>query len=351
MNDDYLWDKSGPPDPELVALERRLEAYRHAPERELDRVGRELESTRSGAEAERRERGPERPAGGAARERGRSRPRRRVAVAVAAAVLALASVLLAVRSRAEASPYRFEALAGTPTVGGDARGRGRLAFGERIECGPGSRARVHVGDIGSVELEPGSRLAARRAGDLPATDGAGYLLDLERGTVTASIFAAPRLFQLGTPAGLAVDLGCIYEATAEPNGTTLLRVVHGFVSFETPERRVLVPSGALARAYPGRGPGTPVWEDAPEELQRAARAIDEGTDALDAELATVLRTARAIDSLTLWHLLDLEQRADRVVDRLAELIPPPPGVTASGVLAGDPAMRERWKRELGWGWK
>ena len=29
MNDDYLWDQSGPPDPEIVRLEETLAPFRH----------------------------------------------------------------------------------------------------------------------------------------------------------------------------------------------------------------------------------------------------------------------------------------------------------------------------------
>ena len=70
----------------------------------------------------------------------------------------------------------------------------------------------------------------------------------------------------------------------------------------------------------------------PAALRRSER------DALDRALAS----ARARDALSLWHLLarvEPDERG-RVFDRLAELVPPPDGVTRDGVAAGDRAMRD-----------
>ena len=70
-------------------------------------------------------------------------------------------------------------------------------------------------------------------------------------------------------------------------------------------------------------------------------------DALDRALAD----ARERDALSLWHLLarlEPEGRG-RVFDRLAQLVPPPEGVTRDGVVAGDRAMRDLWWDELGLG--
>jgi hypothetical protein len=58
----------------------------------------------------------------------------------------------------------------------------------------------------------------------------------------------------------------------------------------------------------------------------------------------VLLEARPRDALSLWHLLLRVAPAERglVFDRLAELLPPPRGVTREGVLLGDRAMLDSW---------
>ncbi|MBM3986321.1 MAG: FecR domain-containing protein, partial [Planctomycetes bacterium] len=234
MNDDrdeYLWDKSGPPDPEVAALESEL-----ARQRWSGRL----------------------PAAPLPARAPRAAWRPALAASLAAAALFGGALWAWSRggsahvapaqylAQAEAPVYRAEALAGALSAS-------EFRDGERLVTDATTRARVEVGDIGSLVVEPDSVVRVERPGPALAAD-AEHLLWLERGAVTASIFAAPRLFQLGTPGGLAVDLGCVYTARVQDDGTTSLSVVAGQVSFEAEQRRVTVPSGASTVSRPGRGP-------------------------------------------------------------------------------------------------
>ncbi|TAH37057.1 MAG: hypothetical protein EYC70_08740 [Planctomycetota bacterium] len=326
MSDDYLWDRSGPPDPQVAELERKLERFRWKGELP------QLEAPRSGE-------------AGAWRRWGR--------LASAAGVLlaagAVAWLLAGERGGVEPS-YVLEVLSGVPQV--DGGGGGGVQAGDRIRTGAHTRARLHVGDIGSVVLEPDSRLRVEH----PRSGDAEYELYLEGGTLTASIFAAPRLFQVGTPAGTAVDLGCVYSATVLADGSTLLRVISGRVSFEAAAREALVPAHASVRAYPDTGPGTPTWDDAPETWREAVAYLDRPSAAKDPgagmeeALEVVLATEREQDSLTLWHLLRHPSPGvrERVYERLAALAPPPPEVSREGLLAGAEDELESWREHLGW---
>jgi hypothetical protein len=96
-------------------------------------------------------------------------------------------------------------LAGSPSVGGKPiRGAGRIGAGEWIETDATSRATVKVGEIGSVEVAPGTRLrvVTARPGE--------HRLALARGEIRAKISAPPKLFFVDTASGTAVDLGCEY---------------------------------------------------------------------------------------------------------------------------------------------
>jgi hypothetical protein len=68
-----------------------------------------------------------------------------------------------------------------------------------------------------------------------------------------------------------------------------------------------------------------------------------------AALETVLTLARPKDAFTLWHLLARGTPAERarVYDRLASLVPPPPGVTREAVLRGDRRALDMWWDALG----
>jgi hypothetical protein len=382
--DEYLWDRAGAPDATVAALEGAL-----AQQRWRGRLG-DLARMDAAAEAGSEERADADPLPDEHPQR-LWVPR---AIAASLIVFALALVGVAVwhgivKPQGGPSPvaqapdapgasdtplaayavrYRLDVLDGTPRIDGVGAAAGAplaVGPGAAVETDAAARARVHVGDIGSVELGPGSRLrvGAPSASEAPDAD---YLLHLDRGTLTASIFAAPRLFQLGTPSGIAVDMGCIYTAQVDESGATRLHVDLGQVSFETAGRKVLVPSDASTRAWPGVGAGTPVWDDAPADWRAAVERYDErtlrgagtpdaagpdaGTQA--AALEAVLATDRPRDSLTLWHLLahaDDQDRA-RIYARLAALEPPPEGVTREGCLAGDSAQLLRWRDALGWAW-
>ncbi|HET6201409.1 MAG TPA: FecR domain-containing protein [Planctomycetota bacterium] len=312
--DDYLWDPKGSPDPEIERLERAFGPLRWR-ERPLLALP------------------------------GRRRPA--LAAAAAASLLLAGGLGWAILGRGrgaggEVGGFFVETLRGEAQVAaGDGmcrEGAGRIRSGDRIRCGPGASARVRVGPIGSIELEERSALRIERG------DDEAYGVFLERGSLSASIFAAPRVFQVGTPSGIAVDLGCVYRTTVDEEGRTTLAVLSGRVSFEVPGRKVLVPARASCRAYPDRGPGTPVWVDAPERYRACVERLDAGAD--PEALGEVLSGSRPKDSLTLWHLLGHGDEAvrQRAFDRLAGIRAPPAGLRRDGVK--DRKALERWRDEI-----
>jgi hypothetical protein len=221
----------------------------------------------------------------------------------------------------------------------------RLAEGSWIETTTSSRARITVGTIGTVDVEPGSRV---RLGS--ARDGE-YRIALERGTISAEIVAPPRLFFVDTPTSTVVDLGCAYTMHVDEGGAGELRVTNGWASLEWNGRESLVPAGARGRTRPGADPGTPFFEDASPELQAALDTFDfnaGGAAALD----IVLTEARVRDTLTLWHLVSRVDPRDRarVVDRIAALTPLPATVSRDKAVALDPVTLTRWREELAWTW-
>ncbi len=264
-------------------------------------------------------------------------------LAAAAAVVAAISWTVVHLSRDPSSRHdraAFEVVGTTGDVEWDPSGR--------LECGAGSSARLRVGSIGSVELSEHSRLTLEEGGE------GGYRVFLERGTLTASIFAAPRLFAVGTPSGLAVDLGCVYRTHVEDDGSARLEVVSGRVSFEADGVHALVPAGAECRARPGRGPGLPRWSDASAALIAALDRFDLATVARErAEaIAALIVVGERRDSLTLFHLLERAQSSESepIVARLESWSAIPPAIDRSRLVDGDleallslrDELRETW---------
>jgi hypothetical protein len=243
-------------------------------------------------------------------------------------------------------------LAGAPRIGASLMGRtGRLAVGDLLETDSDSRANIRVAQIGEVEVEPSTRL--RLVAARPTEDR----LALDRGTIHAFISAPPRLFFVNTPSAVAIDLGCAYTLKVDEQGVGLLRVTFGWVEFETHGQQSLIPSGAAAITKPGLGPGTPFFEDASDAFKAALEKLDFETlsapDRLSA-LHSLLAEARKRDGFSLLNLLrqhrgmSAPERA-LIYDRLAELIPPPPGVTREPVAQGNDYMVGLWWDLMGVG--
>jgi hypothetical protein len=269
-----------------------------------------------------------------------ARPRLALACLLVCASLCGAGLWTYYRSTRPA--WEVARLAGTPLVDSRRIGaRGRLAIGEWLETDAGSRAEIKVANIGEVEIEPGTRVR------LLETRLTEHRLELERGRISARIWAPPRLFFVNTPSAVAADLGCAYTLEVDDRGRSLLHVTSGWVALELKDRESIVPAGAACATSPETGPGTPFFEDASEALLEALAKFDfesGGRDALD----TVLAEARPRDTLTLWHLLPrvAGETRSRVYERLAALVPPPAGVTRDGVLRLDAQELETWKDHL-----
>lgn len=308
MDDRYLWDRSGPAAPEVERLEKELGRFRH-------------------------ERRP-------LRLPGRRRPSRPI-LAAAAVLLAGAGILLVARS-GTAPRWRVESLRGAPVVGARPITQAApLPVGQSVVTDGASRAKLGIGRIAEISVEPNSRVRLVRSG---LTE---QRLALDHGGISAKIWAPPRLFFIQTSSALAVDLGCAYTLEVDDSGAGLLRVQTGWVSFEREGRESIVPAGAVCATRPAAGPGTPYYEDAAPEFRSELERLDFGLGGSDA-LSAVLAGARQRDGLSLWHLLARTRGEDRerVYERLARLVPPPPSVTRERVLRGEEGALESWRWEL-----
>lgn len=226
--------------------------------------------------------------------------------------------------------------------------KAKLGVGQWLETDTNSRARIDVGEIGQVEIDPNTRVR------ILETNPTEHRLELAQGRLSARVEAPPKLFFVNTPSGVAEDLGCAYTLEVDDAGNTLLRVTLGWVAFQMQDRESFVPAGAACANRPGLRPGTPYFEDASESFRSALTKVDfeSDTKAQRESLDFLVRSARVRDTLTLWHLLGRVGGADRarVYDRMIQLAPPPGGVTREGVLALNQPMLDSWKDTLEFSW-
>jgi hypothetical protein len=336
MKDDYLWDGSGEPDPEVQKLETVLGRYRHnQPAPKFDEVVeiRPVEQRWSFFNM----RWPYQLG------------------AVAAAVLLAVTVFFVARQRTNRNlgpSWDVARLEGTPRIGwhslGEKSGPGKLGIGQTLVTDSSSRASITLDETGRVEVDADSRLR------LVTNGPSRKRLSLERGTIHAVIWAPPGEFVVDTPSAVAVDLGCVYTLHVDDSGAGLLRTTMGWVGFKLNGHESFIPAGAICQTRPKIGPGTPYMEDASASFRDALSRFDfePHTPAeRNALLGILLVDARKDDALTLWHLLSRVSDADRpgLYDRLASLAPPPEGVTREGILRLDRQMLDNWWTSFGFG--
>jgi len=231
---------------------------------------------------------------------------------------------------------------GRATIDGAAAARvRRLSPGAAVETGAGDSVVLRVAKLGTVVVGPGTR--AR----LVAASPDRQHLVLERGRIQAEITAPPRLFVVETPAAVATDLGCAYTLAVDSLGAGLLHVTSGWVELARGGRLVVVPYDAYAEIRPGAGPGTPWTDGAPAALRAALDAFDFAGGG-PAAVREALAAARPADAVSVMNLLERTDGAMRaaVHDRLAALVPPPPGVTREAILALDRRAINRWWDEI-----
>jgi len=335
MKDDYLWDGSGEPDPEVQKLENLLGRYRHnQPAPAFDQLAIEQPA--------RRWRFPV-----------FSFSLQLAAVAAVLVVGVAAFIIYRTREMKNAGPaWEIARIEGSPRVGWHSLGAhsetAKLKVGQTLVTDSSSRASITLDETGTIEVDPASRLR------VVASGRNRQRLSLERGTIHATIWAPPGEFVVDTPSAVAVDLGCVYTLHVDDSGAGLLRTTMGWVGFKLNGHESFIPAGAVCATRPKIGPGTPYFEDASAPFRDALTKFDFlkiSPQERTALLGVLLSDARKEDALTLWHLLSRVSDAERpgVYDRLRALAPPPNDVTREGVLRLDPKMMDSWWNSLGYG--
>jgi len=289
MSDQYLWDRTGEPDPGVSRLEAVLAECRYS----------------------------------APAKRPQYRVLKLLAVAACLTLFAAAAVWL---NRKPLSDWQIA-------------GR-RIVVGQTIDTGGAASTKLEAPFFGEVSLDRDSRL------QVLASSAGNQRLALQRGTMHALIWAPPARFLVETPSAKTIDLGCSYTLTVLPDDSGILSVQTGWVAFQNGAMESFIPAGAVCHTRPRVGPGLPYFETASQDLRDAISRYDStsGREGLNEIVSSVHKQ----DALTLWHLAVRTSGADResVVRRFATLVP---GIDSAGLMAGNSAAIDQAWNMLGLG--
>lgn len=310
MNDDYLWSGAGEPDIEVKRLEVLLSRFQHR--------GEELQF----------------PATAYAPVRPKIRWRIWAPSLAAATLIIVTAIWLAPRFLSDPR-WKILGIEGAVKVNDAVVTSGsRIPSGKLVETGAASHVTFQIGGLGRVDVGPNTRLS------LLQTTREHEEARLERGTIHAEVTAPPYVFLVHTPAAYALDMGCAYTLSVNPDGSGILEVTEGWIQLQHGWIQSMVPAGADAEMQPGYGPGAPYFADASQRFRDALHVVNFDIDhsqARSTALTVVLAEARNRDAFTVLNLLHRVAPEDRgrTFDRLAQLLPLPPSVTRQDAIDGN----------------
>jgi hypothetical protein len=332
QNGDYLWDKTGEPDPEVQRLESLLAPFAHDDRPFAARVRTRWGKIVSVAAAV-----------------GGRRWRWTIASAAAAAAFVTAFVIWQ-------SDRNQLSLVNT-TAGNEV-----LRTGDRLVTTTKAEILELEYGLSEITVDPGSILYVDRLNEEITH------LRLERGRLHAFVGAdaRERFFQVQTPATNCVDLGCMYTLSVDDNKLTRVVVEMGRVAFEDGGREVVVPADATCLATKEHGAGTPRHLDTPDKVVEYLDEFDAEWGSGPKEVSARVRLARRVlallaggddlkYSLIAWHFLQdpapgvSAAAAKWLVENCPEQ--KPAGFAAPRGRVGE-RDRKSWRTNLEefWGW-
>lgn len=278
MSDDYLFDGTGTPDPDVEALEELLAPLAYSPRRRL--------------------------------------PRWTAPLVLAAMVLLVAAAVMGTRP----DPWSSETARCTGCV---------WTVGERLDTTTSATAKLALR----------GELNAAAGADVRRLEGEGARLELRRGRVQVAVDAPAGWLRIALPGVSLVDLGCAFEVVVADDGTGITRVTSGAVALEGRTRSV-VPAGAMAASWPDGRAGLPVALGAdPGWIARVDR-FDQGEGELQELLDAAEEPSAALTLLHLLDRVPATRRAEVVLamERVLPGTPLPAGLLTGAPQAWDETL-------------
>lgn len=262
-------------------------------------------------------------------------------------MITVAITLLTLSNPTPVSYMQVENIHGSFIIGSERYSEtGLIKIGDYLETDNDSRAKIRVGSIGEVEVDPQSRVK------LIETKPDEHRLALDKGKIHATIWAPPRLFFVETPSATAVDLGCMYTLEVDDNGSTYLYVTSGWVALENNGQEAIIPTGAMCETHKSSGTGTPYFKDADKKFINTLKLFDEGNRDIEI-INALLKTSSKDDMLSLWHIIPKvdEKSRSEIFTLMKKFVEIPRSIKKEKIISADKTSLDELWEVLGFGSK
>lgn len=223
-------------------------------------------------------------------------------------------------------------------------GNGIIKSGEKLFTNSESRARLKLGDIGEIDIEPLSEV------QFIETETSEHKLILSRGQITFRTWDMPKLFSINTPSSDIKDFKATYTVNVSAESSTKVQVNSGYVMLSDQNRKSLLIAGTTCISKMQKGPGTPYASSASNSFIYLLNKIDFEADGLN-NLDLLLSESRKEDIISLFYLLRQNDSIVRgkIFDRIIFLSDMPQKITREEIMNGDKDLMARLWIQLGLG--
>ncbi|MEO8210151.1 MAG: FecR domain-containing protein [bacterium] len=228
---------------------------------------------------------------------------------------------------------------GSPLIGDVAmQGVDSIKEGQFITTNDSSRAELIIANLGSVLIEPNSKVIFVKSGE-----GNNRIL-VEYGTIDADMNSKQKTFFVEMPSAVASDMGGEYTLTIDSTGDGLVYVKSGKVEVQADNSKgAIIPAGNLVVTRKDLGVGTPFNENSSDKFKNALFNLDFGKCG-GACVRTLLNSAKMSDAVTLVNLIEKvdNEYKDDVYSRVAKFVAPPRAIHNDSIPFIDEEELNEW---------
>lgn len=216
-----------------------------------------------------------------------------------------------------------------------------LSIGDWIETDELSSATINIPDIGTITLEPGTKIR------LVQSDDDKKKIELQYGMLNSDTRASKSNLYINSDKTTAIDFGGVFSFAVDKNGEGLIFVQDGSVKVKSDNRDAIIPTGQFCYVMTNLGPGTPFSKDASKEFRKSLMQYDFYNGGAEA-FASAFSSAGFTDAISLVNLIPTVPGNDRVAvfNKISNYVAPPGNIHRDSIKYYKVEELKEWILEI-----